>query len=197
VDNGRSQILRSPETRETLLCIRCGACLNICPVYNSVGGYTYGYPISGPTGVLFATQILGTGAARGLPFASTLCGACNDICPVKIPSRRSSSTCDTAWSRGTRRASGGALPSGPGRQGGAASLRTTWLYRLGAWALRWLQLPFVRDGWMAHLPPPLHRWTMARPLPAFAADFRRWWCRRSPKSPQPPFAKGGQGGISG
>ncbi|HYL81357.1 MAG TPA: lactate utilization protein B, partial [Candidatus Acidoferrum sp.] len=85
LDNGRSRILQTPECRETLLCIRCGACLNICHVYNSVGGYTYGYPISGPTGAIFASQILGTKAAGALPFASTLCGACNDICPVKIP----------------------------------------------------------------------------------------------------------------
>ncbi len=85
LDNGRSRILQTPECRETLLCIRCGACLNICPVFNSVGGYAYGYPISGPTGALFASQILGAKAAGGLAFASTLCGACNDICPVKIP----------------------------------------------------------------------------------------------------------------
>ena len=180
VDNGRSQILRSPETRKTLLCIRCGACLNICPVYNSVGGYTYGYPISGPTGVLFATQILGTSAARGLPFASTLCGACNDICPVKIPITEILLHLRHRVVEGDAVAQSVApFPLGLAAKAGAASLGTTWLYRLGAWALRLLQVPFVRDGWMAHLPPPLHRWTMARPFPAFAADFRRWWRRRA------------------
>ncbi len=179
VDNGRSEILRSPETRETLLCIRCGACLNICPVYNSVGGYTYGYPISGPTGVLFATQILGTGAARGLPFASTLCGACNDICPVKIPITEILLHLRHRVVEGDAVAPPAApFPLGLVARAGAASLGRTWLYRLGARALRLIQLPFVRDGWMAHLPPPLHRWTMARPFPAFAADFRRWWRRR-------------------
>jgi len=179
LDNGRSRILRTPETRKTLLCIRCGACLNICPVYNSVGGYTYGYPISGPTGAMFATQILGTKAAGALPFASTLCGACNDICPVKIPiteillrlRQRVVEGDDTE-----PRVAPAVLQAAA--RAGALGLGSTRLYRLGSRLLRWLQRPFVRDGWMAALPPPLSRWTMARPFPAFTGDFRHWWRSR-------------------
>jgi L-lactate dehydrogenase complex protein LldF len=180
LDNGRSRILGSPETRETLLCIRCGACLNICPVYNTVGGYAYGWPISGPTGAMLAPQILGTRAAGALPFASTLCGACNEICPVKIP------ITDILLQLRRRVAEGDGRepPVAPamtrtGARVGALALRTPWLYRLGSRLLTVVQAPFRRDGWLPKLPPPLNRWTRVRPLPAFAADFRQWWhCRR-------------------
>lgn len=178
LDNGRSRILRTPETRETLLCIRCGACLNICPVYNSVGGYTYGWPISGPTGAMLAPQILGAGTAGALPFASTLCGACNDICPVKIP------ITEILLHLRRRVVEGDAIegPVAPAvlraaARTGAVALRRPWLYRLGSRLLRIVQAPFRRDGWLPKLPPPLDRWTMARPFPAFASDFRTWWRR--------------------
>jgi L-lactate dehydrogenase complex protein LldF len=180
LDNGRSRILGSPETRETLLCIRCGACLNICPVFNNVGGYAYGYPISGPTGSIFASQILGGKAAGGLPFASTLCGACNDICPVKIPITEILLHLRHRVVEGDD-VEGAAAPYAlrVGAQAGSVALGTTWLYRMGSQMLKRLQAPWVRDGWMAKLPGPLSRWTMARPFPAFAADFRSWWRRRA------------------
>jgi L-lactate dehydrogenase complex protein LldF len=179
LDNGRSRILGTPACRETLLCIRCGACLNICPVFNSVGGYAYGYPVSGPTGTIFATQVLGGKAAGGLPFASTLCGACNDICPVKIPITEILLHLRhrVVEGDGVEAASAPAL----GRLGAAmaaAALGSGWLYRLGARLLPWLQTPLAREGWLEWLPPPLDRWTMSRPLPAFAADFRAWWKQR-------------------
>lgn len=180
LDNGRSRILKTPETRETLLCIRCGACLNICPVYNNVGGYAYGWPISGPTGAMLAPQILGTQAAGALPFASTLCGACNDICPVKIP------ITEILLHLRRRVVEGDAIERAvapavlrAGAQVGSVALRTPWLYRLGSTLLKWLQVPLARDGWIRKLPPPLNRWTMARPFPAFASDFRTWWRTRS------------------
>lgn len=180
LDNGRSRILRSPESRETLLCIRCGACLNICPVYNNVGGYAYGWPISGPTGAMLAPQILGTRAAGTLPFASTLCGACDEICPVKIP------ITDILLHLRHRVVEGDALepPVAPtavriGARAGALALRSPWLYRLGSRVLPWLQAPLRRDRWLPKLPPPLNRWTMARPFPAFAAESRRWWRPRA------------------
>jgi L-lactate dehydrogenase complex protein LldF len=180
LDNGRSRILQTPECRETSICIRCGACLNICPVYNHVGGYAYGYPISGPTGAIFASQILGAKAAGALPFASTLCGACNDICPVKIPITEILLHLRHRVVEGDE-LEGAAAPYAlrMGAQAGAVAFGTTWLYRLGSQALKRLQAPFVREGWMAALPAPLDRWTRSRPFPAFAADFRQWWRRRS------------------
>jgi L-lactate dehydrogenase complex protein LldF len=84
LDNGRSNILASYETRESLYCIRCGACLNICPVYRKVGGHSYGWVYSGPIGAIISPQLLGLDKAPDLPFASSLCGACRDVCPLKI-----------------------------------------------------------------------------------------------------------------
>ncbi len=180
LDNGRSRILKTPECRETLLCIRCGACLNICPVYNHVGGYAYGYPISGPTGVLFASQILGPTVAGALPFASTLCGACNEICPVKIPITRILLHLRRRVVEGDESEQAAApVYLRVGAWAGAAALGSTGLYRMGSELLKRLQAPFVRGGWMARLPAPLNRWTMSRPFPAFAADFRRWWRSRT------------------
>jgi L-lactate dehydrogenase complex protein LldF len=180
LDNGRSRILGAPETRETLLCIRCGACLNICPVYNTVGGYTYGWPISGPTGAMLAPQILGTEVAGALPFASTLCGACNDICPVKIPITEIL----LHLRRRVVEGDGIAEPVAPAvlraaARTGAVALARPWLYRFGSALLKWLQAPLTSGGWIQKLPPPLNRWTMARPFPAFASDFRAWWRTRS------------------
>ncbi len=84
LDNGRSRILADPETREILCCLRCGACLNVCPVYLRVGGQAYGHAYSGPVGKVLVPLLLGLDEAADLPRASTLCGACADVCPVKI-----------------------------------------------------------------------------------------------------------------
>ncbi len=87
VDNGRTKALADPIGRAALRCIRCSACLNICPVYERVGGHAYGSVYSGPIGAILNPQLRGTASEidRSLPFASTLCGACNDVCPVRIP----------------------------------------------------------------------------------------------------------------
>jgi L-lactate dehydrogenase complex protein LldF len=84
LDNGRSKIAIDQKMRETLACIRCGACLNACPVYQSVGGHAYGAVYPGPIGAILTPQLNGLKQAKPLPFASTLCGACKDVCPVKI-----------------------------------------------------------------------------------------------------------------
>jgi L-lactate dehydrogenase complex protein LldF len=85
LDNGRSRIYEDPELRETLDCIRCGACLNICPVYSRVGGHAYQAIYMGPIGKILTPQMAGLGDAGHLSGASTLCGACAEVCPVKIP----------------------------------------------------------------------------------------------------------------
>lgn len=84
LDNGRSKILANPELRESLYCIRCGACLNACPVYRTVGGHAYGWVYPGPIGKIITPMLTGLGTASDLPFASTLCGACHEVCPIKI-----------------------------------------------------------------------------------------------------------------
>lgn len=85
LDNGRSGILKDPEMRPSLYCLRCGACLNVCPVYQKIGGHAYGWVYSGPIGATIAPQYLGLLRAKHLPMASTLCGACAGVCPVRIP----------------------------------------------------------------------------------------------------------------
>ena len=85
LDNGRSKILADPELRQTLQCIRCGACLNHCPVYTRLGGHAYGYVYPGPIGSILTPQLEGLQNAGTMAFASTLCGACAEVCPVKIP----------------------------------------------------------------------------------------------------------------
>ena len=179
LDNGRSEILKDPIGRQVFKCIRCGACANACPVYKNVGGFAYGWFISGPIGAIFAPQMLGTTAARELPFASTLCGACADVCPVKIPI--------PAILRHLRRrvaqgddVSAATMPGFIGVVAGLASLALAWnwIYRFGTRLLPLMMSIFKHDGWIPWAPYPLSRWTKARPLPPFTAGFRGWWKSR-------------------
>jgi len=84
LDNGRSRMLAHPVTRQSLACIRCGACLNSCPVYQQIGGHAYGSVYPGPIGSVITPQLIGIQKAAQLPYASSLCGACREVCPVKI-----------------------------------------------------------------------------------------------------------------
>lgn len=86
LDNGRSAVLDDPEGRSALHCIRCSACLNVCPVYEQAGGHAYGSTYPGPIGAILSPQLTGITSAENasLPYASSLCGACFDACPVKI-----------------------------------------------------------------------------------------------------------------
>jgi len=85
LDNGRSRIYADPELRQTLQCVRCGTCLNHCPVYTRIGGHAYGFVYPGPIGKILNPQVEGLDKAGPLAFASSLCGACEEVCPVKIP----------------------------------------------------------------------------------------------------------------
>jgi L-lactate dehydrogenase complex protein LldF len=181
LDNGRTRVLADATGRDSLLCIRCGACLNACPVYHHVGGHTYGNTYSGPIGAIFAPQLLGVTVARDLPFASSLCGACAEICPVKIP-------IPDILVHLRRRVVEGDPVDGPAvspvvraaATSGALAFSLPWVYEAGSQALRVVQAPLRRGNWLPALPPPASRWTMARPMPAFDASFRQWWRRRTP-----------------
>ena len=182
LDNGRSSILRDPVGREVFKCIRCGACANVCPVYKNVGGFAYGWFISGPIGAILSPQMLGTQAARELPYASTLCGACADVCPVKIP-------IPTILRHLRRRVAQGdefAQPTLPApvrvtARFAAFALAQNWLYRFGTRMLPVVMSVFKRGDWIPSAPYPLSRWTKARPLPPFTGTFRKWWNARSDK----------------
>ena len=84
LDNGRTRVLEDPAAWKALACIRCGACLNVCPVYRRVGGWAYGWVYPGPIGSILTPHLIGLAKAGELPFASSLCGACGEVCPVKI-----------------------------------------------------------------------------------------------------------------
>ncbi|MBS1856259.1 MAG: iron-sulfur cluster-binding protein [Acidobacteria bacterium] len=84
VDNGRTKLLPDKAKRQSLYCIRCGACLNTCPVYRKIGGHSFPWVYSGPIGAIITPQFMGVSHEPGLPFASSLCGACGEVCPVKI-----------------------------------------------------------------------------------------------------------------
>ena len=101
VDNGRSRLLRDPALRESLYCIRCGACLNICPVYRKVGGHAYGWVYPGPIGAVVTPALLGLKQAGDLPHTSSLCGACRDVCPRRLTYPTCCCDCGPAWPRAT------------------------------------------------------------------------------------------------
>ncbi|MEU8129025.1 LutB/LldF family L-lactate oxidation iron-sulfur protein [Micromonospora sp. NPDC049049] len=175
VDNGRSAVLADPVGRPALSCIRCSACLNVCPVYERAGGHAYGSVYPGPIGAILSPQLTGVADNASLPYASTLCGACYDVCPVKInipeilvhlrqqaphpPAERATMRLlswvmrsPRRWAAALRLARAGAGPLGAYRQ-----------RRTGARTLR-------------RLPWPASAWTRSRDLPLPAPQtFREWW----------------------
>jgi L-lactate dehydrogenase complex protein LldF len=173
LDNGRSRILATP-FRESLQCIRCGACLNACPVYRRIGGHAYGGVYSGPIGSILTPLYDSVADNPHLPHASSLCGACQAACPVKINiphmliGLRELQHHEARKSRGERLA----------YRLSAAVLRRPWLYRLALRCARLVLRPLARDGWLRHLPGPGKAWTAARDFPAPAArSFRERWPR--------------------
>jgi L-lactate dehydrogenase complex protein LldF len=171
LDNGRTRVLRDEVGRQALHCIRCSACLNVCPVYTRVGGHAYGSVYPGPIGAILTPQLIGIENAKSLPFASSLCGACYEVCPVKIdiPNVLLHLRAQATVPLGER-----AVMRGLGWVFGSAR-RFAWAQRIG----RVGQRPFVRNGRIRRLPPPLSAWTRTRDLPAQPSQtFREWWDSR-------------------
>lgn len=172
LDNGRSKILGGP-LRESLFCIRCGACLNACPVYRNIGGHAYGGIYAGPIGAVLTPLYDGLAANHHLPHVSSLCGACQAACPVKIAIPEM-----LVKLRGALHHEAGAA----GRvesliyQLWARSLRSPWLYRMASWfATRTFGRFKRRSGWFRKL-PGLGGWTDTRDFPAPAPQrFCDWW----------------------
>jgi L-lactate dehydrogenase complex protein LldF len=160
VDNGRSA-LASSEYAEVLRCIRCGACQNICPVYRQVGGHAYGWVYGGPIGAVLTPLMRGDADGGELAHASSLCAACDDICPVKIPLH------ELLLKLRRRRAEGDSAPRA--ERIGFALWSRVWsvpaLYRLSGRLGRISLLPLSRDGRVRRGPGPLGRWTRGRSLP--------------------------------
>jgi L-lactate dehydrogenase complex protein LldF len=178
LDNGRSATLADEVGRQALHCIRCSACMNVCPVYERVGGHAYGSVYPGPIGAILSPQLTGIEANRSLPFASTLCGACYDVCPVKIniPEvlvhlRRSSVDAKRGRPSAERTAMRTLSWIMRDRRRYARALRAA---RAGTAPLAGL----LRRRTLRHLPWPMSGWTASRdaPLPA-KETFREWWAR--------------------
>jgi L-lactate dehydrogenase complex protein LldF len=171
LDNGRIEQLGGP-LRESLACLRCGACLNVCPVYRQIGGHAYGYTYPGPIGILLTAMQHGAGAVRDLAHASSLCGACADACPVRIDIPRM--LIELRREVGERRVA--PWPERMAFRSLAAVLARPGLYRLGAPLARLLQRPFARGGAIRRLPRDIGGWTRSRDLPAVAArTFTERW----------------------
>jgi len=179
LDNGRINQLAGP-LREALYCLRCGACLNVCPVYRQIGGHAYGHTYPGPIGILLTAMLSGPASVKELAHASSLCGACADACPVRIDIPRMlielrREVDEAKIAPRTERAVFKAL----GRL-----LTRPALYRLAARIARLLQRPFVRDGAIRSLPLFFGDWTRTRDLPAVAPrTFHERWKELAREAP--------------
>jgi len=174
VDNGRSRILAG-ETAEILACIRCGACLNVCPVFRTVGGHAYGTVYSGPMGSIVTPGLHGMDPWWDLAHASTLCGACEEVCPVRIQIPR------MLIELRRQAAAEGRLPGwlewGMRRYARAATDPARWA-RSKRWAAR-LTAPISSQGWIRRMPGPGRGWTTSRDFPRPAKEsFADWWRQR-------------------
>jgi L-lactate dehydrogenase complex protein LldF len=171
MDNGRSDILAG-DYREALYCLRCGACLNACPIYQNIGGHAYGWVYPGPIGAVLTPLFVGLDATQDLPRASTLCGACRDACPVKIDIPK--------LLLGLRHQ----LVQ---REHVTESEKI--LFNLWAWVMQHpnvyayltrilaiMQRLWTRSGWLGRLPGPFAGWTQSRDLKALShQSFRQRW----------------------
>lgn len=174
VDNGRTRALAQPDHRAVLRCIRCGVCMTNCPVYRQVGGWAYGWVYPGPLGAVLTPQLLGLQTAGKLPFASSLCGACSQICPVKI---------DLAHQLVRLRAKAiEARPKTPAAswldaltwKTFAVFMQTARRYKLMMFGVRLGTkiaplFPRRLHPWL------LGRWTRGREVPKSSGTFRDWW----------------------
>jgi L-lactate dehydrogenase complex protein LldF len=178
LDNGRSKILGS-EYVESLYCIRCGACLNICPVYGEIGGHAYGATYPGPIGAVLTPLLDGlNNQTKWLPYASSLCGACQEVCPVRIPLPDYL----LKLRRDAVRQIGASVSERAAMRGWRLAMSSTKLYRTSGKAARLGTRLLGRRGRIRRLPPPFDAWTHGRDFPQFAqGSFKERWARTRDK----------------
>lgn len=177
VDNGRSKILGT-EFQSVLQCIRCAACVNACPVYRHVGGHSYGSIYSGPIGAVLSPLLGGYDDFKELPYASTLCGACSEVCPVKIPLHEllHKHRKKIVEIEGKAPISERLLMKSFGF--GAS---TPTLFNLATKVASPIMSPFVKDGKISNGPGPLKAWTEERDFPAPNKESFRDWLKQRQK----------------
>jgi len=180
VDNGRSEIFRDSKTREVLKCIRCGGCLNTCPVYSKIGGYPYGFAYSGPMGQVLNPLLLGIKETSDLYHACTLCGACKEICPAGVD-HPSLLLIYRAREVSLKGKDGKALPFIEKTIATFVSLGMSraWLWNLGAKIMRPALKRLSHDGYIRNIPFGVQGWFTCRDLPAVPAKtFHEIWTER-------------------
>ncbi len=171
MDGGRSRQIAG-ELREALYCLRCGACLNVCPVYRQIGGHAYGYTYPGPIGILLTAMLKGNRAVKDLAHASSLCGACHEVCPVRIDIPRML----VALRKNLDRQRIAPWAERVVFKAFGRVLVSPQLYRLSAAVGRIAQRPFVRSGRLRSLPSFFAKWTATRDLPLVARHtFTERW----------------------
>jgi L-lactate dehydrogenase complex protein LldF len=185
IDNGRSRILADPQFREMLCCIRCAACLNVCPVYGKIGGHSYGFAYSGPVGAVVTPLLTGINRAKDLCQGETLCGACMDACSMNIDLprmllalREKLAYGDAAW-----QVEPASRVEGLVYKGWSWLIRSRRLYELGLkLAAAGQTLLPQKNGLVRRLPPPVQGWTQSRDLHPLAQEtfMERW--RRTRKN---------------
>lgn len=192
LDNARTAVLADEEGRQTLQCIRCGACQNACPVYRQTGGHAYGSVYAGPIGAILTPQLMEMQHGQSLPYASSLCGACYEVCPVKINipevliHLRNEVVRQKGWY----------APEAVAMKAMAAVFRSERRFRAAVRMGRMAQMPLERrdlpivgqeksagsdagPGWVKWLPGILGGWTDTRDLRAMPQEsFREWWEKR-------------------
>ncbi|MGA8043465.1 MAG: LutB/LldF family L-lactate oxidation iron-sulfur protein [Terracidiphilus sp.] len=181
LDNGRSPILADDEARQTLKCIRCAACLNACPVYHQTGGHAYESAYPGPIGAILTPQLYSMERGRTLPYASSLCGACYEVCPVKINIPEVLIHLRGKVVEQDQKTLGGKLGLwNLGMQAAAfvfgSGSRLTMAQHLGQIGQK---VVVSKNGFIEHLPLMLSGWTQTRDLKALPQQsFRDWWAER-------------------
>ena len=180
LDNGRTKLLHDELERETLQCIRCGACLNACPVYRETGGHAYGSIYSGPIGAILSPQLQSMEHSRSLPYASTLCGACYEVCPVKINIPEVLIHLRGKVVREDQKTLSGKLSAENLAMQAAANIFLSHRrYEAAQRLARVGQNLFKRDGQLTDLPGMAGAWTRSRDLrPIPKQSFRDWWKSR-------------------
>jgi L-lactate dehydrogenase complex protein LldF len=172
LDNGRTDVLADQVGRPTLACIRCSACLNVCPVYERTGGHAYESIYPGPIGAILTPQLRGLESASTLPYASSLCGACADVCPVKIDIPQ---ILVHLRGRVIREVGGRGRPERLAMRLLAWTFGSERRFERAQKLARTGQRPFVRAGRVERL-PGLRAWTRTRDLPPVPKQtFREWW----------------------